>query len=76
MVTPNALGHRRTPHFATVGTAIVAGRDFNERDGAGSSGVIAINEEASRRFFAGEDPIGQTLVWGEGDGQQGSPSSR
>ena len=57
--------------FATVGTAIVAGRDFDERDGAGSSGVIAINEEASRRFFAGEDPVGQTLVWGEGDGQQG-----
>jgi hypothetical protein len=58
-------------YFATVGTAIVAGRDFDERDGAGSSGVIAINEEASRRFFAGEDPVGQTLVWGEGDGQQG-----
>jgi predicted permease len=58
-------------YFSTVGTAIVSGRDFDERDGAGSSSVIAINEEASRKFFAGKYPIGQTLVWGEGDGQNG-----
>jgi predicted permease len=58
-------------YFSTVGTAIVSGRDFDERDGAGSSSVIAINEEASRKFFAGKDPIGQTLVWGEGDGHNG-----
>jgi predicted permease len=54
-------------YFATVGTAIVSGRDFTERDALGSPNVIAINEEAARRLFAGTDPIGQRLVWGDGE---------
>jgi predicted permease len=55
-------------YFSTIGTPIVSGRDFTERDDVGSPNVLAINEETARRFFAGKDPIGQRLVWGEGDG--------
>ncbi len=57
-------------YFSTIGTPIVSGRDFTERDEVGSPTVVAINEHAARRFFGGKDPIGQRLVWGEGDGHQ------
>jgi predicted permease len=54
-------------YFTTVGTPVRTGRDFIERDDARSPAVIAINEEAARRFFAGREAIGQRLVWGVGD---------
>jgi len=57
-------------YFSAIGTPIVSGRDFTDRDDVGSPNVIAINEEAARRFFAGRDPIGQRLVWGDGAGQK------
>jgi predicted permease len=52
-------------YFSTIGTRIVSGRDFSERDDAGSPLVIAINEEMARVFFAGDNPIGRRLVWGD-----------
>jgi predicted permease len=53
-------------YFSTIGAPIVSGRDFSERDDAGSPLVIAINQEMARLFFGDADPIGQALVWGEG----------
>jgi predicted permease len=53
------------PHyFSSIGTPLVAGRDFTERDAAGAPHVVAINEATARRFFGGTDPIGRRLVWG------------
>lgn len=58
------------PHyFSTMGIALVSGRDFTERDEVGSPAVIVINEEASRLFFAGTNPIGRHLLWGDGSEQ-------
>jgi predicted permease len=52
-------------YFSTIGTPLLSGRDFNERDDVGSPHVIAINEEMARLFFADASPIGRHLVWGD-----------
>ena len=52
-------------YFSTMGVPIVAGRDFTDRDNDSSRPVVAINETMARRFFAGANPIGQRLVWGD-----------
>lgn len=51
-------------YFATAGTPLLSGRDFNDRDDAGAPSVVAINEEVARQFFAGGNPIGRRLLWG------------
>jgi predicted permease len=48
--------------FRTFGTRILAGRDFNARDRAGSPDVAIINEAFARRYFGGTAPLGHTLV--------------
>jgi predicted permease len=56
-------------YFSTIGIRIVSGRDFSERDDIGAPLVVAINEAMARLFFAGANPIGRRLVWGD-DAQQ------
>lgn len=53
-----------TNYFATMGTALLAGREFNESDSTGSPKVAIINEKLSRRFFAGRNPIGSRIAFG------------
>jgi predicted permease len=57
-------------YFSTIGTPLVSGRNFSERDDVRSPLVVAINEEMARLFFAEENPIGRQLVWGTGSGQK------
>ena len=53
------------PHyFSTIGTAIVSGRDFGDRDDTASPFAVAINEAMARLFFGEANPIGRRLVWG------------
>ena len=40
-------------YFATLGTRINSGRDFNERDVAGAPKVAIVNEAFARKFFDG-----------------------
>jgi len=47
--------------FATLGTAFIAGRDFDERDGAGSARTVIVNQAFVAKFFAGENPIGRVI---------------
>ena len=51
-------------YFETLGIPIRAGRDFDERDSARVPHVAIVNETFARRFFAGVDPIGRTLITG------------
>jgi putative ABC transport system permease protein len=44
-----------------LGVPIKAGRTFDGTDTAGSLPVVVINDALARRFFPGQDPIGQTL---------------
>jgi predicted permease len=57
-------------YFSTMGTRLLSGRDFTERDDSASPYVVAINEEMARFFFAGADPIGRRLVWDVGGGEK------
>jgi predicted permease len=47
-------------YFATLGTALVAGRDFDARDRSGAPPVAIINETLARKFFNGVSPLGKT----------------
>ena len=46
-------------YFATLGGAIVAGRDFDPRDVPTSPTVAIVTETMARRFFGGASPIGR-----------------
>jgi predicted permease len=61
----NATRHLVSPrYFSTLGIALRAGRDFDERDNTRVPHVVIINETFARRHFPGEHPIGRTLVTG------------
>jgi predicted permease len=44
-------------YFATLGIPLLAGRDFTDRDDAGSAPVMIVNQAFARRFFRGENNI-------------------
>jgi putative ABC transport system permease protein len=49
-------------YFATLGIPVLAGRDFDRTDTEGSPAVAIVSEEAARRFWPGESPVGKLLV--------------
>jgi predicted permease len=54
-------------YFSTIGTRLLTGRDFTDRDSENSPPVIAINAALARLFFRDANPIGRRLLWGVGD---------
>ncbi len=54
-------------YFRTLGTALVAGRDFTEQDGDGRNGEGAaiVNEQFAQQFFGGQ-AIGKAFAYGGG----------
>jgi putative ABC transport system permease protein len=52
--------------FATYGTAIASGRDFNGRDVTGAPPVIIVNQAFVRKFLTGKNPIGATIAFERG----------
>ncbi|HEX6808851.1 MAG TPA: ABC transporter permease [Gemmatimonadaceae bacterium] len=66
-LAPEVLRHYVGPdHFRTLGVPIVRGRPFTAADRAGRPRVAIINETAARRFWRGQDPIGQRVWFGGG----------
>ena len=64
---PGVLRHYVGPdHFRALGVPLIRGRVFTPADRAGRPRVAIINQLAARRFFAGEDPIGQRVWFGGG----------
>jgi len=53
-------------YFRTMGIPMLAGREFEERDRAGSPLVAIINQRLARMAYPGEDPIAKHLrvSWG------------
>ena len=51
-------------YFQTLGIPLLRGRSFTERDTRGAPGVVIINEAMARRYWPGDDPIGQFLRFG------------
>jgi predicted permease len=59
-------------YLATLGTALLAGRDLTDRDGTGAPPVVLINQTAARRFFGDASPLGKHLRV-EDHGEVGAP---
>jgi putative ABC transport system permease protein len=49
-------------YFATMGTALLQGREFNQHDRIGAPLVAILNETAAARYWPGENPIGRRLA--------------
>lgn len=62
-------------HFRTLGIPLVRGRFFTEADDADHPRVAIISETAARRFWPGEDPIGQRVWFGGGSSYDRPDSS-
>ena len=52
-------------YFHVVGSPILAGRDFNERDVPRASNVAILNDVAARFYFGSRDPIGKFIANGD-----------
>lgn len=51
-------------YLRTAEIPVIAGRDFSASDGENNPPVALINQAFVRRYFAGEDPIGQRVELG------------
>ena len=49
-------------YFRTVGSSLLRGRFFSDRDNETAPPVIIINADAAQRFFPGEDPLGKQIT--------------
>jgi len=59
---PKAEFSNVTPsYFATVGTRILAGRDFTDADRDSAGLVTIISQSAAHKFFGGQNPVGQRV---------------
>jgi len=54
-------------YFETVGIPLIRGRRFTTHDTESSPNVVIINEAAARRYWPGDDPIGQRVSLGDPD---------
>ncbi len=65
-----ALLNRVSPgYFKTLGTRVLAGRTFDERDTPNSQPVAVVSETFARNFFPNGNPIGKRI--GVGDDRRG-----
>jgi predicted permease len=48
-------------YFATLGTPLVGGRDFNAHDDLSAPNVAIVNQTFVKRFFNGRSPLGRTF---------------
>ncbi|HEX8557042.1 MAG TPA: ABC transporter permease [Pyrinomonadaceae bacterium] len=49
-------------YFRAIGVPVRQGRPFEERDREGAPQVVLISEAMARRFFPGQNPVGQRLT--------------
>jgi len=62
---PIAIYNRVSPgYFGTIGTPLLRGREFTQRDDERASRVAIVSDGMAKRFWPGEDPIGRTFVVG------------
>jgi putative ABC transport system permease protein len=66
---PLGQNHSISPgYMKAMGIPLVAGRDFDERDGLAKPPVVLISKSAARKLFPGEDPIGRQMLFGTDNG--------
>ncbi|MBZ5504046.1 MAG: ABC transporter permease [Acidobacteriia bacterium] len=54
-------------YFSTMKVPLIAGREFQEHDKADSPQVAIVNQTLAQRYFAGRDPIGKHIIFGQGN---------
>src|SRR6476619_3571562 len=58
-----AAFHNIAPdYFKTWGSPILAGRNFDERDGPDHQNVVLISQAGANKVFGNDNPIGKTLL--------------
>jgi predicted permease len=57
-----------TGYFQALGIPLIRGRIFDERDGPDSPHVALISQSLARQRWPGKDPVGQTIEFGNMDG--------
>ncbi len=57
-VDTNSVGLK---YFQIMGIPVLQGRDFNEYDREGAPAVVIVNQTMAKRFWPGQNPIGQRL---------------
>jgi putative ABC transport system permease protein len=63
--------NRVGPHyFATMGTPLLAGREFTSHDDLNAPKVAIVNQSFAKHFFAGKNPVGHTI---RVEGMEGKP---
>jgi len=55
-------------YFRTMGTQLIAGRDFEANDRVGTLAVAIVNETAARRFYGAQNVVGKTFRYRAGKG--------
>ena len=55
------MSHISSGYFRTVGTPLLAGRDFDDRDRPGAPKVAIVNQEFARKIMHTENPVGRTF---------------
>jgi len=58
--------------FRTLRVPLVRGRGFSDTDRIGTPRVVLINEEAARRYFPGQNPIGRRVAVYQGGFHEGA----
>ena len=54
-------------YFKTLGTPLIAGRDFNDQDGRGGQKTVIINQKTATHFWPHENPLGRHVTIGASD---------
>jgi putative ABC transport system permease protein len=57
-------------YFQVFKIPLLRGRVFSETDSGNSGRVVLINEAMAKRYWKGEDPVGQVITIGKGMGPQ------
>jgi putative ABC transport system permease protein len=60
-------------YFETMRIPLISGRTFSEQDQTSSPPVVIINQAFAKKYFPGENPIGQHMVSDLGDGTINHP---
>jgi predicted permease len=60
-----------TNYFRTMEVPLISGRNFANSDTFGVLGVAVIDQTLARRYWPGENPLGQQIKFGFGKGLQG-----
>ena len=65
--TPVGLHVINERYFEAIGTRLIKGRAFTERDNSDAPSVFVINQTMARRFWPNEDPLGKRIRYNSKD---------